>query len=60
VSYVLIDHGLTPSSPVDEIDEWISRIMAMLADRPGDEGLRATLRHLEHLRALAQRQKTGE
>jgi hypothetical protein len=57
VSYVLIDHGLTPFSPIEEIDAWIERVKRMIEGRPNNDELRGALQELERLRGVAKGQE---
>jgi len=52
VSYVLVDHRLTPFSPIEEIDEWIERVKRMIEERPNNDELRQALQELERLRGV--------
>jgi hypothetical protein len=52
MSYVLVDHGLTPFSPIEEIDVWIERVKRMVDERPNNDELREALRELERLRGV--------
>jgi len=57
VSYVLIDHGLTPFSPIDEIEAWIERVKRMIEERPNNDELREALQELERLRGVVKGQE---
>jgi hypothetical protein len=57
VSYVLVDHGLTPFSPLKEIEEWIERVKRMIEERPNNDELREALRELERLRGMVKGQE---
>ena len=57
MSYVLIDHGLTPFSPIEEIEAWIERVKRMIEERPNNDELRGALRELERLRGVAKGQE---
>lgn len=57
MSYVLIDHGLTPFSPIEEIDAWIERVKRMIEGRPNNDELRGALQELERLRGVAKGQE---
>ena len=57
MSYVLIDHGLTPFSPIEEIEAWIERVKRMIEERPNNDELRGALQELERLRDVAKGQE---
>lgn len=57
MSYVLIDHGLTPFSPIDEIEAWIERVKRMIEERPNNDELREALQELERLRGVVKGQE---
>jgi hypothetical protein len=59
VSYVLLDHGLTPFSPLGEIEGWIDRVTRMLEASPNNDELREALQELERLRGMANGQEPG-
>jgi hypothetical protein len=59
VSYVLLDHGLTPFSPLGEIEGWIDRVRRMLEASPNNDELREALQELERLRGMAKGQEPG-
>jgi hypothetical protein len=52
MSYVLVDHGLTPFSPIEEVDRWIERVKRMIEENPNNNELREALMELERLRGL--------
>jgi hypothetical protein len=57
VSYVLVDHGLTPFSPIEEIEKWIERVKRMIEERPNNDELREALQELERLRGVVKGQE---
>jgi hypothetical protein len=52
MSYTLVDHGLTPFSELEEVDQWLARIKDMLKESPEDEGLLLALQDIKRIREL--------
>jgi hypothetical protein len=59
MSYVLVDHGLTPFSPIEEVDRWIERVKRMIEENPNNNELREALMELERLRGLVRGEEPG-
>jgi len=60
MNYVLIDHGLTPFSPIEEINGWIERIKRMIEDRPDNKELILALDELERLQGVVMDRKQAD
>ncbi len=51
--YTLIDHGLTPFSPAQDIIAWLEKLSAMRNRSPDDHGIVIALEEVKRIADLA-------
>ncbi|BDV01665.1 hypothetical protein TDMWS_17500 [Thermodesulfomicrobium sp. WS] len=59
MSWTLVDHELTPYSPMEEIERWERTLEAAILEHPDDEGLRIALDDVRSIRQIKERVREG-